>query len=642
MKIRFNMIAGSLALLLVGSNMAWADTLTLQATAPQAASKYAQLHTKQYIGPDFDWKLASEARSADGNKVLRFAHTYHGIALFQSESVYVLNSSNERIGEAIADRRSDLLLFLAGKGGASFSLHPSVSEQDAILAAEQDATARMSHAELVLYPVTKYVRQPAALRKNEAELNALDLVRVVDHFELAYRVSALQPATGDYLISARDGRVLQRSDSGEVAGLKASNAAILAWATQALSAGKASHTSPEQQVAVQDHADLAAPKAHHPNQWSTELNRYHDLLDSGNPNKQMFQYLAFGDDAARTIKGIGLEKAFRILTKASSEKFTDASDYADAQAKMIEAARELYGAGGSEENAVKQAFAAINVGGNATLGASSCSRIVVSPVYSNNLFPWNGGTVTGTAVCTGAQSYSWTVGGAPYGGNGQSINGTLGQNTSGQVTQTQVCVTPYNGGTPGIAACTALLQDYLRVPNCTPPTTSPTVVPAAGGNVTGYAHCYTVAPTTYSWTVNGGPFAGNGATISGVLGLNSSTNKLTWPVCVTATNAAGSSPTTCGQLVQAANSIPRCTNISFSPGQVPRAGGSVSATAICSGTVITSYSWTANGSSYPGNGAVISATFPANTGPTSTIRVCATATNVIGTSPQICSNLTVQ
>ena len=62
------------------------------------------------------------------------------------------------------------------------------------------------------------------------------------------------------------------------------------------------------------------------------------------------------------MTGIGLDKAYRIWFKANTTKFTSSTNYADARAKMIDAAGELYGKNSREAIAVQRAYAAINVG----------------------------------------------------------------------------------------------------------------------------------------------------------------------------------------------------------------------------------------------------------------------------------------
>jgi Zn-dependent metalloprotease len=112
-----------------------------------------------------------------------------------------------------------------------------------------------------------------------------------------------------------------------------------------------------------------------PDAWSNALKRL-DVHYSSGPNNRMFYFLAQGSSADRTgdtyskylvrtpaaMTGIGIDKAYRIWFKANTTKFTSSTNYADARAKMIEAAGELYGTGSRETIAVQRAYAAVNVG----------------------------------------------------------------------------------------------------------------------------------------------------------------------------------------------------------------------------------------------------------------------------------------
>jgi Zn-dependent metalloprotease len=109
--------------------------------------------------------------------------------------------------------------------------------------------------------------------------------------------------------------------------------------------------------------------------WSTGLRRL-DVHYSSGPNNRMFYFLSRGSSGDNgneawsryltaqplAMTGIGIDKAFRIWFRANTTKFTASTNYADARAKMIEAAGELYGAAGREVIAVTRAYAAINVG----------------------------------------------------------------------------------------------------------------------------------------------------------------------------------------------------------------------------------------------------------------------------------------
>jgi Zn-dependent metalloprotease len=112
-----------------------------------------------------------------------------------------------------------------------------------------------------------------------------------------------------------------------------------------------------------------------PDAWSSALKRL-DVHYSSGPNNRMFYFLAQGsssDKAGDTyskylvktpaaMSGIGLDKAYRIWFKANTTKFTSSTNYAEARARTIESAEELYGKGSREAIAVQRAYAAINVG----------------------------------------------------------------------------------------------------------------------------------------------------------------------------------------------------------------------------------------------------------------------------------------
>lgn len=112
-----------------------------------------------------------------------------------------------------------------------------------------------------------------------------------------------------------------------------------------------------------------------PDAWSSSLRRI-DVHYSSGPNNRMFYFLSQGSSADKAsdyyskylvkapaaMSGIGLDKAYRIWFKANTTKFTASTNYANARARMIESAEELYGRGSREALAVQRAYAAINVG----------------------------------------------------------------------------------------------------------------------------------------------------------------------------------------------------------------------------------------------------------------------------------------
>jgi len=62
------------------------------------------------------------------------------------------------------------------------------------------------------------------------------------------------------------------------------------------------------------------------------------------------------------VSGIGITKAAKIAYRAESVFMTSSTDYADARTYTIQAAKDLYGAGSAEEQAVTNAWYAVGVG----------------------------------------------------------------------------------------------------------------------------------------------------------------------------------------------------------------------------------------------------------------------------------------
>ncbi len=109
-----------------------------------------------------------------------------------------------------------------------------------------------------------------------------------------------------------------------------------------------------------------------PNAWSSSLGSM-DVHYSSGPNNRFFYFLSQGAGTVSTannyssylpggMTGIGNDKAARIWYRTLTTKLTSSSNYAAARTGAIAAAKELYGAGGAEEQAVWNAYAAINVG----------------------------------------------------------------------------------------------------------------------------------------------------------------------------------------------------------------------------------------------------------------------------------------
>ncbi|MFJ8083416.1 M4 family metallopeptidase [Streptomyces sp. NPDC096205] len=108
--------------------------------------------------------------------------------------------------------------------------------------------------------------------------------------------------------------------------------------------------------------------------WSSGVGRL-DVHYSSGPANHFFYLLSEGSGAktingvsynsptydGSTVTGIGRAKAEQIWYKALTTYFTSTTDYAGARVGTLNAARDLYGAGSAEYNAVAAAWKGINV-----------------------------------------------------------------------------------------------------------------------------------------------------------------------------------------------------------------------------------------------------------------------------------------
>jgi Zn-dependent metalloprotease len=172
------------------------------------------------------------------------------------------------------------------------------------------------------------------------------------------------------------------------------------------------------------------------NYWYSGI-EYLDVHYSSGPMNRFFYYLSQGAPSDNTspawssylpggMTGVGNDTAARIWYAAMTEWMTPVDKYADARVAGVNAAIELYGDGSPEVLAVKNAFAAINVG-----GAGDASRVAISFSLAQpdgSIFNADGqGTVArmpivamGTTVHLSADvqntddtSVTWKLGGMP-------------------------------------------------------------------------------------------------------------------------------------------------------------------------------------------------------------------------------------
>jgi Zn-dependent metalloprotease len=228
MNIRKMVLAASLGALpwLLASEVLAAPLMNAPAVhAPQTvAALVRQLNAQRDqhgLDADHQFQVASQHPGVNGTLVTRLDHTYKGVPIFGSESVVVSDSGGTILSQSMSDRRMYLGGGAANRLGAAtadFNIRANISAQEAInvaLASVAPNTLPVvaPKAELFVYPIVRTERVAAALSKAEDELNALDLVDVIDNYELAYLVRtrmrrANEPVYHDSIISANDARIM--------------------------------------------------------------------------------------------------------------------------------------------------------------------------------------------------------------------------------------------------------------------------------------------------------------------------------------------------------------------------------------------------------------------------------------------------
>ena len=163
---------------------------------------------------------------ASGQKIMRAAHTFKGVRVWQSESVVVTDASGNIVGESASERRAGLgnsedSALAAGAG--DFDVVPTVQGTTAIDTVVRKVGPSARHqappsAELIIFPIVAQVRAPGAESKPEAQLNALDMVEKVTGYELAYivktrMVQSDQAIHHDTIVSAKTGKILKQWQS---------------------------------------------------------------------------------------------------------------------------------------------------------------------------------------------------------------------------------------------------------------------------------------------------------------------------------------------------------------------------------------------------------------------------------------------
>ncbi|MES2298399.1 MAG: M4 family metallopeptidase [Pseudomonadota bacterium] len=230
MTLRKTLLAVSIAALplMMGGHAIAGETFMAAPTAlsPQAsAALLAKLKTEHQdkfgIDADHGFAMTATHPGVSGQRIVRAAHTYKGVRLYNSESVVVADTSNNIVSESNDDRRQGL-----GKGNgnslraanASFSTTPSLSATAAVDKIVKSIMPNGVHAssptaELIIYPVTTMTRLASAANKTDAQLNAMDVEYTVTGYKLAYLVktrmlNGTKPVYHDTIVDAKDGSTI--------------------------------------------------------------------------------------------------------------------------------------------------------------------------------------------------------------------------------------------------------------------------------------------------------------------------------------------------------------------------------------------------------------------------------------------------
>jgi hypothetical protein len=127
-----------------------------------------------------------------------------------------------------------------------------------------------------------------------------------------------------------------------------------------------------------------------PDAWSSSLGSL-DVHYSSGPMNRCFYFLSQGATTSGNtsttylpsgMTGVGNDKAAAIWYRALTTYMTSSTNYAGARTAAISAAKDLYGAGSAEEQAVWNAFHGINVGAAWSGGSTDTTAPTVSTTES--------------------------------------------------------------------------------------------------------------------------------------------------------------------------------------------------------------------------------------------------------------------
>ncbi len=143
----------------------------------------------------------------------RFQQSYNGVKVWGGEAIMHLDSEGRELPMTDALMRN-----------LHINTNPSMEAREALAVAHADIAPRGAYteepsAELVIYPQSVNVLAAHARSKNEADIDATDLVHQVTRYTLAYHVHATllngteETRSQDYLINAHTGEILKSWDT---------------------------------------------------------------------------------------------------------------------------------------------------------------------------------------------------------------------------------------------------------------------------------------------------------------------------------------------------------------------------------------------------------------------------------------------
>ena len=196
--------------------------------------------------------------------------------------------------------------------------------------------------------------------------------------------------------------------------------------------------------------DLATPRFNHPLRWMYKPSKDGaspdawypgidslDVHNSSGPMNRCFFFLSHGASAdpksayatkylPKGMAGLGNDQAAAIWYRALTTYMTSGADYAEARTDCISAAKDLYGGGAKQEQAVWNAFHGINVGDPWPAPSSSVSALVSEPaaditVASGTPVAFKGSATDSSPTAT--LTYLWSF------GDGASASGAAASHT---------------------------------------------------------------------------------------------------------------------------------------------------------------------------------------------------------------------